>query len=178
MKSEYCIIIPAIKKNGVIPDQLIKKLNGITLIQRAINTAKEVRGDIYVVTDSQEISLIAERNGVKYIYNPQFRIDERNIFNSFRNFLQELQQYENFLIYRANTPLVDSDILISAYREFLENREKILISVREEKRFAYLKDKDRKYIRTEKNLFSEINSFIITSSKNLFSNSIGVPNGN
>ena len=35
------VVIPAIKKSAVIPDQLIKKLDGITLIQRAINTALE-----------------------------------------------------------------------------------------------------------------------------------------
>ena len=28
-----CIVIPAIKKNAVIPDQLVKKLAGVTLIE-------------------------------------------------------------------------------------------------------------------------------------------------
>ena len=37
-----CIIIPAIKKNAVIPDQLVKKLAGVTLIERAIETARAV----------------------------------------------------------------------------------------------------------------------------------------
>ncbi len=72
---EFATIIPAIKKNGNIPDQLIKTLNGKTLIQRAIDTAKELNSDIYIITDSQEISLIADRNGVKYIYNASFKID-------------------------------------------------------------------------------------------------------
>ena len=45
-----CIVIPAIKKNAVIPDQLVKKLAGVTLIERGINTARGVVGgeDIYV----------------------------------------------------------------------------------------------------------------------------------
>ena len=49
-----CIVIPAIKKNAVIPDQLVKKLAGVTLIERGINTARGVVGgeDIYVLTDS------------------------------------------------------------------------------------------------------------------------------
>jgi len=76
--SQLLIVIPAIKKNGVIPDQLIKKLNGKTLIQRAIDTAKNLKVDnIIVVTDSQEISLIAERNDVQYIYNPEFKINNQ-----------------------------------------------------------------------------------------------------
>ena len=40
------IVIPAIKKNAAIPDQLIKKLNGITLIQRAIDTALELANSV------------------------------------------------------------------------------------------------------------------------------------
>ena len=39
---ERCIVIPAIKKNAVIPDQLVKKLAGVTLMERAIHTARAV----------------------------------------------------------------------------------------------------------------------------------------
>ncbi len=62
--SQLLIVIPAIKKNAVIPDQLVKKLNGITLIQRAIDTAKEITDNIFIITDSEEISLIAQRNSI------------------------------------------------------------------------------------------------------------------
>jgi CMP-2-keto-3-deoxyoctulosonic acid synthetase len=56
MKQERCIIIPAIKKSAVIPDQLVKKMAGVTLIQRAINTAKMLVADhdIHVVTDARK----------------------------------------------------------------------------------------------------------------------------
>ena len=62
-ETRRCIVIPAIKKNAVIPDQLVKRLAGVTLIQRAIDTARGVvpAHDVVVVTDSQEISLICER---------------------------------------------------------------------------------------------------------------------
>ena len=39
---DLLVVIPAMKKNAVIPDQLIKKLDGITLIQRAIDTTKKL----------------------------------------------------------------------------------------------------------------------------------------
>ena len=54
---ERCIVIPAVKKNAVIPDQLVKKLAGVTLMERAIHTARAVAPgeDIVVLTDSQEI---------------------------------------------------------------------------------------------------------------------------
>ena len=62
-----CIIIPALKKKAVIPDQLVKKLAGETLIERAIQTARGVvpGEDVVVVTDSQEITVICERAGVR-----------------------------------------------------------------------------------------------------------------
>ena len=41
-ETRRCIVIPAIKKNAVIPDQLVKRLAGVTLIQRAIDTARGV----------------------------------------------------------------------------------------------------------------------------------------
>ena len=37
---ERCIIIPALKKNAVIPDQLVKRLAGVTLMERALHTAR------------------------------------------------------------------------------------------------------------------------------------------
>ena len=69
MSSRRLITIPAIKKNAAIPDQLIKKLDGITLIQRAINTAKEITNNILIITDSEEISLIAQRNNIEVYFD-------------------------------------------------------------------------------------------------------------
>ncbi|MDE5879516.1 MAG: cytidine 5'-phosphate N-acetylneuraminic acid synthetase, partial [Desulfovibrio sp.] len=72
---ERCIVIPAIKKNAVIPDQLVKRLAGVTLMERALNTARACAPgeDIVVLTDSQEISLICERAGVRHAWNLDLR---------------------------------------------------------------------------------------------------------
>ena len=87
-----CIIIPAIKKNAVIPDQLVKKLAGVTLIERAIETARAVAQgkDIYVLTDSQEISLICERLGVQFRRNRELKFETLNIVAEMRYILNEL----------------------------------------------------------------------------------------
>ena len=61
------IVISAIKKNAVIPDQLIKKLDGISLIQRAINMILEItsnKSQGLILTDSDEISLMVKRNNI------------------------------------------------------------------------------------------------------------------
>ncbi|MBN2782746.1 MAG: hypothetical protein JXQ66_05850, partial [Campylobacterales bacterium] len=123
------VVIPAIKKNAVIADQLVKKLNGITLIQRAIDTAKEITQDIFIITDSQEISLIAERNYIKYHYDNELCINSENIIDVTNSLTLKTKQ-NNILIYRANAPLVDTSILRDAYEYFFKNKSYILSSVK------------------------------------------------
>ena len=106
---ERCIVIPAIKKNAVIPDQLVKKLAGVTLVQRAINTARGVLPgeDIVVLTDSQEISLICERAGVGFRRHEDLRFTTLDIVSEMRVLLEELaQEYEHCVILRASCPLL------------------------------------------------------------------------
>ena len=124
---QLLIVIPAIKKNAVIPDQLVKKLNGITLIQRAINTAKQVSNNILVVTDSEEISLICERNKVKYYKDITLRLNSDNIIEIINSIVKT---EKDILLFRANTPLITKETLIDAYNVFQKNRDKILVSVK------------------------------------------------
>ena len=60
------IVIPASKKSVAFPDDLVKKLAGVTLIQRAITIAKSTvsESQILVMTDSEELNLICQRQGV------------------------------------------------------------------------------------------------------------------
>jgi spore coat polysaccharide biosynthesis predicted glycosyltransferase SpsG/CMP-N-acetylneuraminic acid synthetase len=135
MRKDYCVIIPAIKKNAIIPDQLVKKLNGITLIQRAINTAKEMRedSDIYVITDSEEISLIAERNNLHYYYNPTLQFNSKEIYAALGTFLmKEAKNYQFIFLYRGNTPLLEVSVIKDAINYFRSNRPDMLISIKEE----------------------------------------------
>ena len=91
---ERCLVIPAIKKNAVIPDQLVKKLAGKTLIARALDTARAVAPakDIIVLTDSQEISLICERANVRYHRNQALRFSSKDILAEMKDLLLELAE--------------------------------------------------------------------------------------
>lgn len=120
-RHQRCIIIPAIKKNAVIPDQLVKKLAGKTLITRALDTALDVVSgtDILVVTDSQEIRLICERAGVGCECNPEFVIPSLNIVAALRPVLERLAAlYERLIIYRASSPLITALDIEDAYSRF------------------------------------------------------------
>ena len=159
------IVIPAIKKNAVIPDQLVKKLGGITLMQRAINTAKELSNKIFIITDSEELSLIAERNKVNYYYDSKLKIDPDNIRNELGTIIiNNINEKADILLYRANTPLVTKDILKDAYEKYKNlNKKYILLSTTKSLRKVFIKENDVKFIDKfpPKKIMEEIKSFQI-----------------
>ena len=128
-----CIVIPAIKKNAVIPDQLVKRLAGTTLIQRAIDTARGVvpAQDVIVVTDSQEISLICERNGVRCHFNSGLRFTSLDIISEMRSILREIgSDYGHIIVYRASCPLLTWVDIDDAYNRFREDEADCLVTVK------------------------------------------------
>jgi len=161
------IVIPAIKKNAIIPDQLVKKLNGITLIQRAIDIAKELTENILVITDSEEISLICERNGVAYYKDSKLKLDSSNIIEVIKSIVKS---DSDILVYRANAPLVDKTLLISAYKRFLENRENIVVSVKNLDKRLLKQTKDSIIIEDNNLYYKELKAFLIFNkeSKNYY----------
>lgn len=130
---ERCVVIPAIKKNAVIPDQLVKKLHGETLINRAIATARSVcpREDIYVLTDSQEISLICERALVNYRLQPKMRFQSLDILSEMRGLLNDLADlYEHCIISRASCPLVTWVDIEDAWKKYLLTNADVVLTVK------------------------------------------------
>ncbi len=156
------VVIPAIKKNAIIPDQLIKKLNGITLIQRAINTTLRLvdNKQVLVITDSDEIALIAQRNDIAYKKDKSLSLNSENIIKEVLARTREFQQ-ENILLYRANTPLLGADELKSAYSRFLELNDDLLVSVKKESRNVFLIDDGKLEKNDNHNLCEEIGAFYI-----------------
>ncbi len=130
---ERCIVIPAIKKNAVIPDQLVKRLAGVTLMERALNTARACAPgeDIVVLTDSQEISLICERAGVRHSWNRDLRFTSLDIVGEMRGLLENLSRdYEHCLILRASCPLLTWVDMEDAWRRYRESGADSLVTVR------------------------------------------------
>ena len=157
--NDLLVIIPAIKKSAVIPDQLIKKLDGITLIQRAINTAKKITNNILIITDSQEISLIAQRNSIEVYYEATLFFNTDNILEKTINIINNKSD-KYILLYRANTPLVDNLILKEAYKEFLIDDSYILSSVKNLDK-QLLKQENNNLVKVKKRYFKELKSFLI-----------------
>ena len=130
---ERCIVIPAVKKHAVIPDQLIKRLAGVTLMERAIHTARGVLPgeDIIVLTDSQEISLLCERAGVRFYCRPELRFTSLDIVASMGDLLAELaQSYQHCIILRASCPLLTWVDVEDAWKCYLAAGAGRLVTVR------------------------------------------------
>lgn len=130
---ERCIIIPAIKKNAVIPDQLIKKLAGITLMERALNTARACAPgeDIVVLTDSEEIGLICDRAQVRHVRDSGLRFRTWDIVVEMRQLLEQMaMDYEHCIILRASCPLLTWVDVEKAWRHFRHSGADSLVTVK------------------------------------------------
>lgn len=142
---ERCVVIPAIKKHAVIPDQLVKKLAGETLINRALNTARACAPgeDVIVLTDSEEISLICARAGVRFVLNPALRFRTWNLVAETREFLLSLlPHYRRCVILRASCPLLTWVDLEAAYKRFANSDADCLITVKKVSQRLWKRDRD------------------------------------
>ena len=93
--------IPAIRAQARFHDDLLRKLDGIPLIQRAILKARSLGGvnqSIQVLTDSEEVALLARRSNVDVFWQPDLQ-------------LQNFQENEDLLHYLATA---ERDVQISA----------------------------------------------------------------
>lgn len=144
--NEYCVIIPAVKKNVAFADDLVKKLHGITLIHRTIDKANAVapREHVYVITDSEEITLMCKRAGVVPVYKKTLRLRSNDIIKDFLFFLIRIsKKFASVIIIWPYSPLIDSRAILKAYALFQDNKHDVLVTVKEESHRSY-KGKDTK----------------------------------
>ena len=130
------IVIPAVKKNVAFTDDLVKKLAGTSLIQRAIDRARRlVPGEhIYVVTDSEEICLICKRNSIQYSYKKKLRLKTQHTVESLGFLFPQLSaQYKELILLSPYVPLLEERDIQKALRKYKSLRDtKFLIPVKRE----------------------------------------------
>jgi spore coat polysaccharide biosynthesis predicted glycosyltransferase SpsG/CMP-N-acetylneuraminic acid synthetase len=140
----FCVIIPAIKKSVAFPDDLVIKLAGLSLVQRAIDKAKNIvdSDHIYVVTDSEEITLVCERNDVRACYRKDLKLQWEELLEGLRFFLAKIAlTYENVIFISAYTPLVTAADVLSGYAAFVESGSDALITLRQTTHRIYNEEK-------------------------------------
>ncbi len=129
------IIIPAVKKNVAFHDDLVKKLGGYSLIERTINKAKEITGEenIYVLTDSEEIRLISQRNSVHHYFERSLRLLPGSIIENLIGFLSTIaDNYQTLILLSPYAPLLKAEDIQKALNRFESGKEKLLVPVKNE----------------------------------------------
>ena len=114
---ESCILIPAIKKNVAFPDDVIKKLAGRTLLDRAIDKAVVFSGseNIIVLTDSEEISQHCEYKGIRYAYDTEMEFSFYSISKTLNiNFGDDIGKYNYFIYLSIYCPLLETSLIKDA----------------------------------------------------------------
>jgi len=133
---DLAIFIPAIKKNVAFADDLVKKLDGVTLIQRAIDKAKDIAPcqNIYVITDSEEICLICKRNDVSYCYEKGLKISPPHIIENLSFILSQFSEdYLEMVLLSPYAPMLRGKEVLKALKEFRSNKNcQLLVPVKKE----------------------------------------------
>ncbi|MEC8882549.1 MAG: hypothetical protein VX737_04640 [Pseudomonadota bacterium] len=135
------VLIPALKKTVAFQDDLVKKLAGISPIQRAINKAIQMgvkKSDIHLLTDSEEIRLIAERNGVQAYWEPELDWSEMMFSGNISKYLQQTtQNCEYILLLSPYAPLLTLDLIDKAKQALIESNKDLLKPVKHVKKHLY-----------------------------------------
>ena len=136
---ELTVFIPAIKKQAAFRDDLVKKLAGKTLVQRAIDKAvclQPTKTSIHLLTDSEEISLIGDRNGISVVQKPSLTWCAGDIGQLPLKATQvATDSIGTSLVLSPYAPLLTTDTLLHSLEVFFSGSVEVLRPVRTERRF-------------------------------------------
>jgi spore coat polysaccharide biosynthesis predicted glycosyltransferase SpsG/CMP-N-acetylneuraminic acid synthetase len=138
---DFCVVIPAVKKDVAFNDDLVKKLGGVSLIQRAIDKACALApaGQVHVITDSEEIRLVCERSGVRSYVDAKLRLSNGAFDRRLRAYLESAAAgCRGVMVVHPYAPMVGPEKLRDAWRRFRGERCDALISVKKERHRLFL----------------------------------------
>jgi len=128
-KPKLIVLIPAIKKNVAFNDDLVKKIAGIPLIQRVINLAAKLTdlSNIFLITDSEEIELIATRNSINFFYDKAVDLTTKPLdVNSFKSIRSQIISTDYLLWLSPYSPLLELEVINDAISK-LQKSNKVLL---------------------------------------------------
>ena len=124
------VFIPAIKKNVAFQDDLVKKIAEVTPIQRAIDKCRYLgvnEKNIHLITDSEDIRLIARRNRIGVYWDQEIVWDKKNIEKSFYEyFLSKCMLAQFVLILSPYGVLITESIIERAINALKKSDKEIL----------------------------------------------------
>ncbi len=128
------IVIPAVKKDVAFDNDLVKRIAGVMLIQRALDLACtiELKENIWVITDSQEIELLCQRQGISCYRDSMLKLKE-DVIKNLEDIISGLPSSEHLMLLWPYCPLIKKDTILKAWGHYLKSGEHPTISVRKVK---------------------------------------------
>ncbi len=128
------IIIPARGGSKRLPEKNLLEFGGQPLIVHSINYAlanKNISEDIFVSTDDIKIKEVALSMGVKVIDRPvELADDHATTVSVLKHALETLSEsYDNVILLQPTNPLRPSNLLVEAYKSYVETNSDSLMTV-------------------------------------------------
>ena len=131
----FKILIPARGGSKRIPNKNVISIEGKPLISYSISQAIALTDEVYVSTDCEKISTVAEECGAKIMPRPaRISGDHSKTEEAVKHFL-ELEDTEIIVVLQATTPLVRYDQIFEGIK--LMDKYDSVISVVEDKGFYW-----------------------------------------
>jgi spore coat polysaccharide biosynthesis predicted glycosyltransferase SpsG/CMP-N-acetylneuraminic acid synthetase len=135
------LFIPAFRKGARFQDDLVKKLAGVSLVQRAVDKARLLgcsEKSIHLLTDSEDIALVGKRNKVGVICRPTPSLENTKIDGEFRKYVTAAEQDTSVsILLSPYAPLLEVKSLQQAVTTFLRSKVQVLKPVRTVKRHLF-----------------------------------------
>lgn len=135
------VLIPALKKTVAFRDDLVKKLSGISLIQRAINKAYDLgvkSANIHLLTDSEEIMVIGKRNDIQVYYEAGLTWSENKYITTLNGYFINISKRANYvLLLSPYAPLLTVELIDKACQAMADSGKDILKPIKQVKRHIY-----------------------------------------
>lgn len=148
MKKEFISIIPARGGSKEIPHKNIKEINGKPLIQWTIESAKQSQNlkNIYVSTDSNEISDMCENLGVRVIKRPpEISTDDSQSEDALIHVLENIDYKPYAVVFlQCTSPIRKDNDIDDAIEYFLDSEFDSMFSCILDDRFMWCVNENNK----------------------------------
>lgn len=128
------VLVLALKKNVAFPDDLVKRLNGKPLLQHTFDCAAGWVGKerVWVLTDSEEVEVMARRYGVQTIRDAAFNLrTPQTLMKARWQFRPLLRNSRDLVALWPYTPGLKPELLASALHQHRQHQSALTVSVQQ-----------------------------------------------
>ena len=141
-KFEHTLIfIPAFKKLTHFQDDLVRKLDGTPLVQRAVDKALETdlpSSAVHLLTDSEEIALFGERSGIRTFRDAECSWNRTALTGVLGQYISGVENSNTIsMLLSPYAPLLKTATLMQAITVFINSNKDVLQAIVPEKHYLY-----------------------------------------